>query len=418
MRVLHVSPLYWPSLGGAEQVTQMLSERMAREGHVVTVLSSDAASVERFWSARAPRVTRNEERLNGVQVRRVAVAPFPLGRLSLFITRGLAIRLFDPLRLRKLVRYIGGWMPHLPQFRRVLNALLQDIDVVHAFNLSWESCLVDAAELAQQLGIPCVVTPFLHTGEAQNARVSRNYSMSHQRAALRSSARVIVQTPVEAQAIKLLGVDARRIVQTGVGIDPQSIAGGDAERFRARHDLHDPIVAFIGRVTHDKGATALVRALQKVWAEGHAVECVIAGLVLPDFARFWRTQTQTSGIHLLGPIDEDEKRDLLAAADVVVMPSRAESFGIVYLEAWAYAKPVIGARAGGAAEVIADGIDGHLVPFDDVEALARKLIDLLADRDRAEALGRAGQRKLFERYTSDIVYAKTLDIYHDVLATS
>lgn len=415
MRILHVTPLYWPSQGGGEQVTQVLSERMAHDGHSVTVLTTDAASVERFWDSRGARVSERDSVINGVHVVRVPVYPFPLRQPGLFIARGVAIRIFDPLRLRALVRTIGAWMPRVPAFRRTLMNLPDRFDLVHAFNLSWESCLVDTYEVADLRRQAYLMTPFLHTGEPHHHRVLRNYSMSHQLAALRGSRQVIVQTPTEARAIEAMGVDRQRIAEVGVGVDPAQISGGDAGRFRARHNLHGPLVAFIGRATRDKGATTMVRAMPNVWTAGINAVCVIAGLVLPDFDRFMRTRPADPRVRVLGPIDDAEKRDLLAAADVVAMPSRAESFGIVYLEAWAYGKPVIGARAGGAVDVIEDGVDGCLVPFDDARVVAARLIELLADRDRSRVMGEAGRRKLLARYTWDVIYDRVMSVYHAVL---
>ncbi|HJW83807.1 MAG TPA: glycosyltransferase family 4 protein [Anaerolineae bacterium] len=415
MRVLHVTPLYWPSIGGGEQVTQALAERLARDGHAVTVLTTDASSVERFWSRRGPRVNPGEPEINGVRVVRVPARPFPVGQLGLYLARGAAIRLFDPLRLSGVVRRIGAWMPRAPAFRTALARLAGQCDVIHGFNLSWESCLVDAYEIARACRRKYLMTPFLHTGEPGQGRVSRNYTMSHQLAALRGSDCVIVQTPTEARAIAALGVDETRLVEVGVGIDPAQIVGGDAVQFRTRHNLRDPIIAFIGRVTRDKGATALVRAMQQVWVSGVEADCVIAGLVLPDFDRYLKTHPVYPRLRVLGPISAADKRDLLASADVVAMPSRAESFGIVYLEAWAYGKPVIGARAGGAVDVISDGVDGYQVPFDDASALAARLLHLLSNPEHARSLGEAGRRKLFERYTWDTLYARSLDAYQSAL---
>ena len=93
------------------------------------------------------------------------------------------------------------------------------------------------------------------------------------------------------------------------------------------------------------------------------------------------------------------------------MPSRTDSFGIVYLEAWLAGKPVIGARAWGMSDVIADGRDGVLVPFGDGPALAEALAGLLADPARRAALGAAGRAKVLERYTWDEVYAKVAAAY-------
>ena len=92
-------------------------------------------------------------------------------------------------------------------------------------------------------------------------------------------------------------------------------------------------------------------------------------------------------LHVLGSIEETEKRDMFAAADLFAMPSRTDSFGIVYLEAWLYRKPVIAARTWGVSDVVADGEDGLLVRFGDVPALAEVIASLLDDPTRRNALG-------------------------------
>ena len=83
------------------------------------------------------------------------------------------------------------------------------------------------------------------------------------------------------------------------------------------------------------------------------------------------------------------------------MPSRSDSFGIVYLEAWLYSKPVIGARTWGVMDVIEDGRTGVLVPFGDVEALAAAVRALLTQPERRAAMGAAGRERVYRLHTWD-----------------
>ncbi|MGC8779346.1 MAG: glycosyltransferase family 4 protein, partial [Anaerolineae bacterium] len=130
----------------------------------------------------------------------------------------------------------------------------------------------------------------------------------------------------------------------------------------------------------------------------------LAGLPPADRAR----------LHVLGQVSETEKRDLLAAADVFAMPSRTDSFGIVYLEAWLYRKPVIGARTWGVMDVIEDGRDGLLVPFGDVPALADAISSLLADAPRRAKMGALGEAKVYRLFTWDAQYARVRDLYEQL----
>jgi glycosyltransferase involved in cell wall biosynthesis len=109
------------------------------------------------------------------------------------------------------------------------------------------------------------------------------------------------------------------------------------------------------------------------------------------------------------------KCDLLAATDVFAMPSRVDSFGIVYLEAWAYEKPVIGAKAGGVPEIIEDGRDGLLVRFGDVNGLAKAIEHLFIHTNLAREMGKRGRRKVERYYTWEKVYRQVRGVYERLM---
>jgi phosphatidylinositol alpha-1,6-mannosyltransferase len=103
-------------------------------------------------------------------------------------------------------------------------------------------------------------------------------------------------------------------------------------------------------------------------------------------------------------------RTCYEAADVFVMPSRQEGFGIVYLEAMAAGRPVVGAACGGATEVIADGETGFLVNYGDVPALEMRLAALLADDGLRQSMGEAGRRRAEERHRFELFRERLIDI--------
>jgi len=108
---------------------------------------------------------------------------------------------------------------------------------------------------------------------------------------------------------------------------------------------------------------------------------------------------------------------MLAATDLFAMPSRVDSFGIVYLEAWAYGLPVIGCHAGGVPDVIDDGQDGLLVPFGDQASLSSAIETLLTDPDRRRRLGQRGRAKVETTYTWGQIYQKLEAVYREVAAS-
>jgi glycosyltransferase involved in cell wall biosynthesis len=97
------------------------------------------------------------------------------------------------------------------------------------------------------------------------------------------------------------------------------------------------------------------------------------------------------------------------------MPSAAEAFGIVYLEAWAVGKPVIGACTRAVSSLVDDGLDGYLIPPGDVGALAERIVYLLENPSQAQQMGQCGRRKVINRYTVPRIADRIEGIYLRVM---
>jgi len=418
MHILHVTSAYWPFVGGAETYIQAVSERLVQHGHTVSVLTTDAASVDRYWDPRQPPAQPAEEMINGVLVRRCRIAHLPLSPWSFYALRRTAIFLArTPLGKPRLMTYLARHMPWVPEMESVLENRSPIFSLVHGVNISLEWPLIAGLRYARRHGLPFVATPFLHAGVGH---VQRNYTMPHQVEALRQSDAVLVQTGIEAHLVADFGVSPQRIVRLGMGIDPTNMQGGQADRFRAEHGIEGAIVTLMGAVTYDKGAVHLTEAMRKLWDGNRRVSLVLAGPTPHPggYESFFKNlpAADKARILRLGVVTGQAKQDLLAATDILALPSRVDSFGIVYLEAWAYGKPVIGAQAGGVPDVIADGEDGMLVPFGDVECLAESIEYLLRHPQKAAEMGAKGRQKVLAHYTWSQITSRLLGIYEALLA--
>jgi glycosyltransferase involved in cell wall biosynthesis len=96
----------------------------------------------------------------------------------------------------------------------------------------------------------------------------------------------------------------------------------------------------------------------------------------------------------------DDVRDLMEAMDVFVLPTKREGFGVVFAEAMAMGKATVGSLIGPVAEVVENGVTGYLVPPDDAQGFAERVIELLADEQKREEFGAAGRRRV-ERYFNE-----------------
>ena len=110
--------------------------------------------------------------------------------------------------------------------------------------------------------------------------------------------------------------------------------------------------------------------------------------------------------------------DYLSAADVLLLPSEQESFGLAALEAMACEVPVVASRVGGLPEVVTDGETGCLAEVGDVEKMGADAARLLADEDWRRATGERARRSAVERYSTDLVIPQYIEFYERVVAAS
>jgi D-inositol-3-phosphate glycosyltransferase len=218
--------------------------------------------------------------------------------------------------------------------------------------------------------------------------------------------------------------DVGRVTVIPCGVDLELFRPGDAAGARARLGLGGTrVLLFVGRLTPIKGLETLLRALAALRAEapGESLRLVVVG---GDKQEHWDSQSarvrRLAGelgvepwVDFRGPQPQDVLPDYYAAADLCIMPSRYESFGMVALEAMACGTPVIASRVGGLATTVQDGSTGVLVPEGDEGALARAIAELLADPGRRGALGRQAV-EWAGRFGWPCVAKKVAELYAEV----
>jgi glycogen synthase len=417
VRILHIVQRYRPAQGGAELLMEKLSTHLAQAGHQVVVATTDALDFELFWDPTRRRIPERTDVFDGVQVRRFPVRHLPLPGLSYPGTRRLLAELsrlsfVPPGVLMRLAR-ITPWVPAL---HRWVDSATETFDIVAAMTITFEPLLEAGLRLARRQGIPFVCYPLTHLGagaEPGRDALSRYYTMRHQVNLVLASDGVVAQTPAERDYYLRRGQPDERIVVSGPGVTPSDVIGGDGERFKGNYGVKGSMVLSIGAMSGDKGTVHTVEALRKLWRDGEQAELVLIGAVLRPFRQYLQgvPAAERARIHLLGPVSEQDKRDALAAASMLVMPSRTDSFGIVYLEAWLNGLPVVGARTWGVMDVISDGDDGILVPFGDVEALSIAIQRLLTDPEEAAVMGAKGRAKVLAHHLWPQKFAVVESLY-------
>lgn len=265
-------------------------------------------------------------------------------------------------------------------------------EVVHAVDLVSAAFAGAAADLAVRTGCPLAVTP----ASAPEVWQDRTVGMD----VCRRADVVFVLSSAEGAALAAEGVAADRLVAVGQG--PQLEGTPNAGRFRAATGLEGPIVLYLGRKARFKGYQRLLAAAPAIWERHPDAGIVFAG---PDWdadVADVMASCRDERVVDLGTVDGPVKHDALVACDVLCLPSVAEVFPLVFVEAWTCGRPVVSGDFAGATEVVRDGVDGVVV-HPDPEPLAAAVAGLLDDDERRLAMGRAGLARARRELTWDAV---------------
>ena len=247
--------------------------------------------------------------------------------------------------------------------------------------------------------------------------------------------RLVAANPLEkAQMIWLYGADPTKIEVIPCGVDLELFyprAGSEAEAYLDM-PVHHKMVLFVGRVEPLKGIDVLIEAMALVLEKHTDLRddiclCVIGGEPDADAVNIDREMARLQGLRETLGIAEVVaflgKREQVAlpfhysAAEVCVVPSHYESFGMVALEAMACGTPVVASRVGGLTFTVQDGSTGFLVPNDDPQALSERLSLLLTDRALRQEMGRRAAVHA-KRYGWPIVAGQVIAAYRDLVTSA
>ena len=289
---------------------------------------------------------------------------------------------------------------------------------------------LDLADLYGPFAAPRTVPVISTRHNTDPWRVQRSWKRApflvwERAAQRRSAATIAVSRAVRDFLVRHEGLDPRRFVIIPNGIDLDAYEQPEPresarERLAAllaeRHEppLRDdrPLVGFVGRLARQKGVDLLLEAATR-GGDRFDVVLIGSGPLAGELRQQAAADPLRGRIRFAGPCDDIAS--LLPAFDLFAFPSRWEGFGLAAVEAMAAGLPVVAAAADGLREVVEDGVTGRLVAPGDAGALTAGLIELASDPARAAALGRAGRRRAFARFSSDRMAADVEALYRRVL---
>jgi glycosyltransferase involved in cell wall biosynthesis len=351
MRILEISPVFPPSVGGLEKCVYEIAKGLARRGHEVVVYTTDFPK------------SKSKKSIDRVLVRRIP---------ALFSLFHAPVSIFMPYIARE-------------------NADLVHVHIPPVFGA------FSAVIFAKMKGIPLVLT-YHNDTVGRNAFenfVARIYNMIQDRFLLGNVQLITVPSAAYVKVLIRRKIDPRIIRVVNNGID---LAGCD--KLQKKKEVQEKpgldrrkLVLYVGALEKRKGVEFLLRAAREIDERSGDVKIVIVGTGsekknLEQLAFKLRVDNRVS---FKGYVSEEELETLYCESDVFVLPSLYESFGLVLLEAMARGKPVIATRIPGTSELVKAEFNGILVEPKNPKKLGDAIMKVLSDTDYARKLGRNGQ---------------------------
>ena len=330
---------------------------------------------------------------------------------------------------------------HIPEFVEGIKRFAAEkhihYDLIHSHY--WMSGIAGLA-LRSEWQVPLVhmfhTLVLMKNSVAQSpAEIEGLYRLKGEERILAEADRIIAATQAEEDQLRTLyGADISKVTIIPPGVDTSHFYPIPADEARAVVGTppEDKMILFVGRIEPLKGVESLMRAIALMRQKGITGEmphylAVIGGdpdagqrKMNAELARLKRLCGELGVCDLvlfLGKRSQDLLPYYYSAADLLVMPSHYESFGLVALESMACGTPVVASRVGGLAFLVQDGINGYSVPDGDIEALSSKITLLLRDPVRRAALGR--QATAFAQdYAWEKISRRMANLYQEILQTS
>jgi glycosyltransferase involved in cell wall biosynthesis len=324
-----------------------------------------------------------------------------------------------PIRFGSLVHWIGqastdDWKRFGTNLSTRVDAMARRIEREHCDVVFTNTAVVlEGALAAHAVGVPHVWR--IHEMLARHTNLGTTLSLeTFYRLLDTLSDRVVVVSESVRSTLELfVRKELVEVVYNGVGVFEAPTATRQ-ELFG--EDATCPLVVFVGTISDAKGAPLLAPVMERVIKRIPNAHCVLIGEDVGAKAKLEkeiRARGLESAFRFFG--FRPDARELVARADVLILPSEVDSLPNAVLEAMAAGIPAVATRSGGASELVLDGETGFLVPVGDVEAMARGLVTLLSDAEARSRMGKRAELRACSEF-SETRYVKSFERLFDELA--
>jgi glycosyltransferase involved in cell wall biosynthesis len=382
MHITQVAPRFPPAIGGVEEHVYRISVELARRGHEITVLASNEDNHEKFkWDL---------TEANGIEIHR-----FPL---------------FFPKVLRE------WWLT--PDMFKSFQSFKTDIVHVHGYR-----CLNSfiALCMASFEGTPKVFTPhgIYPPHSMMDALLKKTFDVFLGRLMLKISDRIIALTEHNKRLLIRMGAPEEKISILPNGVSLEEFKDFKRKNQKALQERYgSPLLLYVGRIDWNKRLEKIVKAMPHIFKNFPKAKLMIVG---PDYANYGdqlkklgRKLGIESALIITGAVPREKLLAFYSIADMFILPSSYEGFGISLLEAMSSKVPVVASPYGGPGDILTHRVNAWLLNGEDENEIFEAVNSILSDRNLREKLVENAFKLVESRYTWEKIVDELELIYAQV----
>lgn len=383
MHILQVTPRFSPAIGGMEEHVCRISQELARRGHAITVITSNEAD--------GKICLLQNENIDGIQVYR-----FPL---------------FMPSVFREL------WF--IPEILKTLEELRCDIVHVHGYR-----CLssFEAVYVSHVRDVPSVLTPhgIYPPRSFINGFAKSFFDKFSGRLLLDFSDRIIALSEHNRRLLSKMGASENKVVIVPNGVNVEEYAClRRSKRILDELNSDGPILLYVGRIDWNKQVDKIVEALPAILKDFPSAKLVVVG---PDYANcvnelldISRNLKVDGSLVITGLVPRQRLLEFYSVADVFLLPSLYEGFGLSMLEAMSSKIPVIASPSGGPGDILNHRTHAWLLKETTANEISRSVHTVLTDRPLRDRLVENSFELVKTKYTWKSVVDKLERVYEQTI---
>tara|TARA_B100001250_G_C19801838_1_gene791475 strand:- start:1296 stop:2504 length:1209 start_codon:yes stop_codon:yes gene_type:complete len=397
-RILTIVHCYNPSIGGTQLMAQKISEGLlATNKYDITVLTSNL--IKSPHQKVNETIHKKNEKINGILVKRFSIIPL---HKFFKIIKKLKFRLLNSKK--NLHPYLSLLNNGPISFKLFWEAFWGDYDIIFTPSINYSPLFLGLLPNRYRKNKKLILLGAAHIDDYPDNNLPNKLINL-----IKKWDYYLANTQYEKDYIKDKGFPNNNVINLGGGVDIEKFDSSESILQKKTKINNKLIVGYIGRVNESKNIKILLKSIPIILKSFKNVDFLFAGIFDPTIKDFIEDNF-SDNIIIKDNFEENDKPKIYNAIDIFVNPSKSESFGITFIEAWAAKKPVIGINIGSISSLIQHEKNGLICKPDDSYDIADKVLKLLNNKDIRNSFGTNGYDFVKNNYSWNAIIKKIENI--------